>query len=276
MKKYGAFFAVLFLFQLNGISQQLQKIWETDTIFRVPESVLFDAKGNLLFVSNIDGDSKEKDGKGHISKIGTDGKIIDLTWVSGLNAPKGMASKGNMLYVADVDAVVGIDIPSAMVIKRVEIPGAKFLNDLAMDEAGTLFVSDSETGIIHEISDVKPKPLITGRTRPNGVLWFNKKLYFADAGALYSYEKDGNHIEIARGMERSTDGIEPYENGRFIVSSWVGAIYLVSPNGQVKELLNTKDNGINTADIGYDKKKKILYVPTFNSNRVVAYKIVKD
>jgi hypothetical protein len=34
---------------------QLIKKWETDTTLKVPESVLYDAKGKVLYVANIDG-----------------------------------------------------------------------------------------------------------------------------------------------------------------------------------------------------------------------------
>ena len=51
----------------------------------------------------LDGAPAEKDGKGSIGKVGLDGKIIQAEWVTGLNAPKGMAITGNSLWVADVD-----------------------------------------------------------------------------------------------------------------------------------------------------------------------------
>jgi len=48
---------------------------------------------------------------------------------------------------------------------------------------------------------------------------------------------------------------------------------LVKINGEKKLLLDTRKEGINTADIGYDKKNKIVYVPTFWKNHVVAYQL---
>ena len=39
------------------------------------------------------------------------------------------------------------------------------------------------------------------------------------------------------------------------------------------ETLDEGSAGINTADIGYDKKNKIVYVPTFWKNHVVAYQL---
>ncbi|HET6996453.1 MAG TPA: ATP/GTP-binding protein, partial [Chitinophagaceae bacterium] len=70
---------------------QLVKKWETDSVLKVPESVLYDAGNKVLYETNIDGtDPWGADGKGSVGKIGLDGKIIKVDWVSGLNAPKGM------------------------------------------------------------------------------------------------------------------------------------------------------------------------------------------
>ena len=84
-------FPTLFLCLLqNSIhaQHQLIKKWETDPVLKVPESVLYSAEDKLLYNSNIDGQPNEKDGKGSIGKVGLDGKVIQVDWVTGLNAPK--------------------------------------------------------------------------------------------------------------------------------------------------------------------------------------------
>jgi hypothetical protein len=264
------------IFSLIFLGQRLEKLWETDTLFKVPESVLPDVAGARLFISNIDGASGGKDGKGHITVMGTDGKIKIPVWASGLNAPKGMGIFGKNLYAADLDAIVVFQLKTGKETERIEIAGAKFLNDLTIDENGTIYVSDSETGIIHKIEKgQKPKAIITGRTRPNGVLWHQNKLWFLDAGGMFVFD-NGNTTQIASGMERSTDGIEPIDGERFLVSAWIGTMYVVNKNGTVQEILNTKDQKVNCADIGYDRKNKIVYVPTFNANRVAAYRLILE
>ena len=50
--------------------------------------MLFDR--DVLYVSLIDGPSWEVDGKGEIGKLDKSGKILNATWATGLNAPKGM------------------------------------------------------------------------------------------------------------------------------------------------------------------------------------------
>ena len=77
--------------QTPATTHKLTKLWETETALKVPESVRLDAKRKLMYVSNIDGEPWAADGKGSIAKVGLDGKIIAAEWVTGLDAPKGMA-----------------------------------------------------------------------------------------------------------------------------------------------------------------------------------------
>jgi len=74
-------------------------------------------------------------------------------------------------------------------------------------------------------------------------------------------------------MEIGGDGIEPIGNGDYIISCWIGLIYYLDKDGKIEILLDTRDQKRNTADIGYDPKNKIVYVPTFFKNSVVAYKL---
>jgi hypothetical protein len=67
---------------ISAQNHSLVKKWQTDTLLKTPESVLYDAKGGILYVSNIDGAPDGKDGKGSIGKVGLDGKIIAVDWVS--------------------------------------------------------------------------------------------------------------------------------------------------------------------------------------------------
>ena len=55
---------------------ELLEKWESDSLLKVPESVLFDKANQILYVSNLDGsDPWKADGKGSIAKVGLDGKM---------------------------------------------------------------------------------------------------------------------------------------------------------------------------------------------------------
>lgn len=253
-------------------AQQLEKLWETDTILNVPECVVLDALRNVLYVSNIGSQPIEND-RGSIGKMTSEGKIIEVDWVSGLNAPKGMALIVKELYVAEPGAVVIIDVEAGKIIARIPIEGAKMLNDVDAAPNGDVYVSDSRGGKILKIKDRIASVVIDGLDNPNGVLFTKGKLHFLDKGRLYVLEEDGKKL-LAEGMEASTDGLEQLTNGDFLVSCWSGIIYYVKANGEKTTMLDTRDQKINTADIGWDANKKIVYVPTFWKNKVVAYKLL--
>ncbi len=252
---------------------QLVKLWETDTLLRVPESVLLDKANNLLYVSCIDGASDAKDGIGGIAKVGLDGKIISAKWVTGLNAPKGLGLYKNMLWVADLDEVDGIDINTGKIEKKIKVNGAVFLNDIAVDKNGVVYVSDTRTEKVHKIENGVVTTLLTGIKGANGVYVDGDDLYVLGNGSLMKMNKDGSVTTIADGMESSTDGLEKVNGKDFLVSCWAGVIYYVNADGSKQKLLDTMAEKSNTADIGFNAEKNIVYVPTFLKNKVVAYQL---
>src|SRR5204862_7804565 len=108
-----------------------------------PESVYVDTASGVIFVSNIGGMPGDRDGNGNIMKLTPDGKVVTAAWVTGLNAPKGLRSSKGTLWTADIDEVVGIDIATGRVASKLKIDGAQFLNDVAVGDDGTVYVSDT-------------------------------------------------------------------------------------------------------------------------------------
>jgi hypothetical protein len=239
----------------------------------VPESVLYSAQDNLLYQSNIDGAPDGKDGKGSIGKVGLDGKIIQVDWVTGLNAPKGLGRYGNLLYAADLDAVVVIDIKAAAIVKKIPIEGAEFLNDITVDSKGVVYVSDTKTEKVHRIQDGHVTTYLEGIKGANGVLSVGDDLYVLGNGILWKASADRKLVRVADGMDPSTDGIERVQGNEFLVTGWAGVIYYVKGDGSKQQLLDTRSQKINSADIGYDPVHRIVYVPTFFKNSIVAYQL---
>jgi sugar lactone lactonase YvrE len=275
MKKEN-FLLCLFLLLTNSLwAQELKMIWETDSLLKVPESVLLDVNNQRLYVSNIDGKNAwEKDGKGSISILTLSGKILNPVWIKGLHAPKGMSMFQEYLIVADVDSVVIIDVVKGQVIKKIFVEGAKALNDVVCNKRGDMYVTDSKENKVFYIDAMKltPELYLEGLSGVNGITYADKILYIVDAGALFKIGKNKEKIKIADGMEGRTDGVEMIDENNFIVSCWEGAVWHVKSNGEKKLLWDAKKEGYKTADIGIDKKTQTLYVPTFWRNTVRAYK----
>jgi len=257
---------------------KLVKVWETDTTLRTPESVLYDGN-NTLYVANIDGKPGELDGSGFISKVTLDGKIENLRWTSGLNAPKGMGLYKNRLYVTDVYRLVCINTENGQAEKTWDAVGKNgFLNDVTVAKDGTVYVSDNQNDKIYRLKDEKWEVWMEGEqlNKPNGVLAVGKdKLMVGSTkiGALRSVDLATKTMTtLADGMA-ATDGIVAEGKGNFFVSDWNGQVFHVSADGTKVQLLDTREQKINAADIDYVANKKLLIVPTFYKNSLVAYRV---
>jgi hypothetical protein len=266
-------FVCFSLVSINAQKATVQKMWATDTILKVPESVLVDDKENCLWVSNIDGAANGKDGKGSISKLSKTGTPINLDWVTGLNAPKGMAKYKQELYVADLTELVVIDIKKGVIKNKIKVEGSVFLNDVTVNKNGAVFVSDTRTGKVHRYENNMVTIEAENLQGPNGLLSIDDQLLILDRGSLLSLTPGGTISKIMDGMDPSTDGIEKVAPNQYIVSCWNGIVYFVAAGAQKITLFDTRSEKINSADIGYDAKNKIIYVPTFLKNSVVAYQL---
>jgi len=252
----------------------VSQLWQTEAGLKVPESVRYDAQRQVLYVSNVDGENPwALDGKGSISKVGLDGTILELDWISGMDGPKGMAINGNFLYVTDIDDVVTIDIDKGQIVDRIAVPNAEKINDLSVGSDGTIYITDSKIGSIYKLVNKEFTTLVTDIPKLNGVLHSQGDLFFLSDGGLYIAGENGAHTKIADGMEGATDGVERIDDDSWLVSCWKGTVYHVTRSGEVTLLLDGRDDGISAADLGYDPVNRIAYFPGFWKNTVAAYQL---
>ncbi|MDQ8006761.1 MAG: ATP-binding protein [Pedobacter sp.] len=268
----GLFTAVLFAGSIKAQTKNLEKIWEAKEDLPIPESVLYKGDTKELYVSLIDGVGNVKDGKGGIAILNLDGTMKNANWVTGLNAPKGLAVFKNTLYVADITAVVSIDLPTGKVKNKLEIDEAVFLNDLTVDNNGTLYASDTRTNKIYQIKNNRYELYIENATSANGLKWINKDLFVLAGTELWKIDSKKQITIVAKGLEKVGDGLEPIGNGEFIATCWAGIIYHIKKDGSIEKLQDVQGK-MNTADLGYNPQKRIIYIPTFNQNSVIAYQL---
>jgi len=255
-------------------SYPLEQQWLTEGL-RTPESVLYYAHKDdaLLLVSEIEGQGAEADGKGGIAKVGLDGKIIDQDWVRGLSAPKGMGVHQDKLYVADINEVVVISLSAGKVLKKIPVADSTFLNDVAVNAQGDVFVSDSHTGKIHRIVKDKVELYLSDIKAVNGLATVGTDLIIGADNKLWRADKDKKMHVLAEGFAAQIDGVEMTAPGEYLVSCWVGLIYYVYSDGRSELLVDSREQKINTADIGYDPERRIVYVPNFFKDSVTAYQL---
>ena len=279
MIKYIMFILIfLFFIDNQSIGQSVNKAelqWKTKNTLQIPESVLYYAKEDVLFVSSIDGKPDVKDNDGFISKVALDGNIIKLDWVTEISAPKGMAIYKGKLYVSNIDQLVEIDIATAKITNRFDAQGAKFLNDVAADRQGNVYVSDMSTNKIWQLkADAFNVWLESDSLKhPNGLLVEKGKLLIGNRGFILSVDLKSKKIKKFIENTGSIDGLVPYGHGYYLISDWAQNVYKVHPKKEKLLILNTGSENINAADIEYIPRKKLLLVPTFFDNSVRAYKI---
>lgn len=259
----------------EAVTFSLTEVWRTDQVMKTPESVLYDPARDILYVANMNRD-EEGDDTGFISKLATDGTVIELEWITGLNEPRGMGIYENMLFATDMNRVIAIDLDKGELVKSVPVEGSEFLNDLTIAEDGTVYFSDSRTGKVQVYKDDMLEDWLTELNGPNGLFDLGDEILLGASGdgELRKLNKEtGEYTVMATGI--GVDGIE-YTGieDYYIVSEWKGRIHVVGQD-TMQTVLETEEQEINSADLGFHIKDKMVYVPTFFDNRVVAYKLEK-
>ena len=249
--------------------------WETDTLLTTIESVVYDSEHNYIYTANINGHFMNKDGNGYISKVSAAGEIIEMKWVKGLDAPTGLGIYQGKLYTTDIDKIVEIDIANASIDRIYPIDGAKALNDVAIAEDGTVYVSDTGGNQIFSLKDGQIMLVKDNIDTPNGLLVQGNQLMVSqwNPKAISILNLNNKVLSpFVNGIE-GPDGIEVLEDGSYLVSGFNGLIYHVSKNGAKRLILDTTKEKIQAADIDYIAESSLLLVPTMSTNKVFAYEV---
>ena len=277
----------LFLFMgfcLNG--QELKKAWERNTL-EAPESVVLHEATSKLYVSNVSGQPAEKNGMGFISLLNLNGEIISKKWLTGLNAPKGMAIHDNKLYIADIDKVVVADLNSGSILNEYQAEGATFLNDVAVDKEGVVYITDTFGGnAIYKLENGEISVWIKDDklNYPNGLYINEGNLYVSTWGVVTNPETFETEVPgVLLGIDIASkqiqeitspfgnlDGLQWMKDG-FLVSDWIaGGLLKVNKGGQVEQIMDLKSG---SADILYMEDKNLLLVPQMLDGALTAYTV---
>lgn len=277
---------------IDGVAgvEDADSISVADAGFETPESALHDPVADVYLVSNINGAPAGKDNNGFISRVSPDGQVLDLRWIAGgvanavLHAPKGMALKGDSLFVADIDTLRIFHRQTGAPLGARGWEGAGFLNDVASGPDGTLYVTDSGlrgtadgglepsgTDAVYRIGADGVAVAIAAGTdlaNPNGVTVTEEGVIVVPFGATEVYRLDGagQRTMVINLPAGQLDGVERLDDGTLLVSSWEGqAVYRVDPSGQVTTEVPDVEA---PADIGYDATRRRVLIPLFMANRL--------
>jgi len=256
--------------------------------FELPESACYDAATNKIYISNVATAPDAKDGKGYLSVVALDGKPEKMKWVTGLNSPKGIRIYKGTLWVSCVDELVAVDIAKGEVAKKVKIEGAKFLNDVAVDGTGNVYVSDMLANKIYVYDGKEARVLVEGEDTewPNGVLVDGDRLLVGGWGkpeADFSTKVPGRLFAIDLKTKKKTlitpkptgnlDGVELDGKGGYVITDWkAGKVLHVTKDGETKTILEGFQGA---ADHAYLADKNLVILPRMVENTVTAYDLSK-
>ena len=252
----------------------LTKQWEIRNKFKYPESVVYDKKRDVLYVSNF---TYERDG--FISRVKMDGSIEKLDWIIGILQPSGMQIVKDKLYVVGRYALIEIDIENGIIINRYPFPQAVFANDVTSDEIGNFYVSDGGKAAIYKLEDGKfIEWLISAElTQVNGILADKNNIWVGTSGdgSLKAIDLKTKQITTLFTFGKPTimDGLKKDVEGNLLISDNAGRLFRISPDGKSELLLNSKSRQINLADFEYIPENKAIVIPTLDDNRLMMYKL---
>jgi len=262
---------------------KLTTIWELYG-FKQPESVIYDSKRDVLYVSNVNGAPLAKNGKGFISKVSLSGNLLHLKWVTGLNAPKGMSIKQGRLYVSDIDNLIEIETETGEITKKYPAPEARFLNDVTVDN-NSVYVSDMNNNTIYRLKNGVCKQWLKndGLESPNGLYAFKNQLMLACWGVTDAQTNIPGHIKTISLKNKNItlfgngsakghfDGLEADYRGNYFVTDWMsGKLYQIKASGDAVLLLQLNRG---CADPEYIQDKQLIIIPMMNDNKILTFKV---
>ena len=277
MKNIVLFFVFIF-FGLNSKAQEFIKLWETEPIFSGPESVVFDSARNYLYVSNFKPSNSNKiAGSEFISKVDLKGNVIELKWIKDLTEPLGLTIFHDKLYIVERKNIAIVDLKSEVIIDRIFIDSCRIINDVAVGNDSSIYVSECDTKITYIIKNKESRIFLNDDAAPypNGLLFDKNRLLVCSNGdsTLKAVNiNTGETIVIGQLKKGIIDGIQTMGNN-YLVSFFEGNLFLITPFGEVVEILNTRDENINIADFVFIEEKGLLIAPALDSNKLVAFKL---
>jgi len=257
--------------------------------FDEPENLVYDSLSDVYLVSNIVGSPAARDNNGFISRVSPEGRVLALKWIAGgvngavLDAPKGLAIRGDTLVVADVGGVHLFDRRSGAPIATHTLPGL-VMNDVAWSADGTLWITDSgpdrsrtpvdTTKDLDAVWQILPDGQVRAVARglaldrPDGLL-------LDDDGALVATFGANRIEQVNASGERGqqtvmtlpggrVDGLRRLPDGAMVVTSWDAmSVYRARPGDSLRVLLTDVTS---PAGVAVDTRRGRLAVTSMQKN----------
>jgi len=249
--------------------------------FHFAESCTFDLSRNLILAMNSGERQDKTKNDGYVSLINPDGSVHTAKWIGAtrngleLHNPLGSVIKNDILYAADVDHVRSFDLKTGQPIRSIHVPGATFLNGIAVTDNGTIYVSNTRNSeVVYKVTADGESSIFAEDdpiTLPNGVaIDQDGNIVVVNVGSrdVVTYTPEGKIVRIEQAAQKGSDGIVVMEDGtKYVSSVRHGAISRIRP-GQEAEVIAS---GIpSAASMCYDSIQNQLVIP-MNNNYALAF-----
>jgi sugar lactone lactonase YvrE len=248
-----------------------------------PESVITGPDARL-YVSEIGEFGKDGDGK--VTVIGKSGQAEPFA--KGFDDPKGLAASKDAIFVADKTRIWKIDLQghASVFVKAQDFPQPPlFLNDLAIDSGGNLYVSDSGDiekggkGAIFKITPAGKATLVVSEAQnpaiksPNGlVVESTGHLLVVDfaSGELLRLDMGKGEVEKLADGFGGGDGLARDAAGVLYVSDWKnGRVWKLDPKQKGAKPQQYAQAFQAAADIALSSDGKFVIVPDMKAGALV-------
>lgn len=252
-----------------------------------PEAVKYDPDQDVWFVSNFGDGGEQPGGDGFIARVSADGTIEELHYMRGtaaapLEDPRGMALRGDTLWVADAGGVHGFDRRTGAHATFVDFrpldPG--FINDLHFGPDGALYATDTGRSRVYRVSggavEVAAEDPRLGP--PNGIVWDEGRGAFllgtwGGDRTLRTWSPGGAIEDVATSETGANfDGVELWD-GRAVLASQADSSLHVMEDGATRPFLRVPGR---PADIAIDTRRGRVAVPYIALNRVDVWELPRE
>lgn len=261
--------------------------WGISVGIKHPGAMARDPETEHLLLANIVGNPTERNNLGFVSRYSAAGIQVRPRFVTGLNAPKGIAVFNRTIWIADIDHVVAASLRNGRIKMKIPCKGASALTGLAISADGRIYIADPLTNRIYKVYKKKckvwrdddelnsPSGLHVDRDRLWVAAWgLTKDWTNSKLGSLYYINLFTNErIDASRVPFGNLYGITTGPLGDPIVSDWKGsAIWKVNLKGQKTRLFHKLKN---PGDLLYIKDTGTLVITRIVVNRVIGVRIKK-
>ena len=270
--------------QIRETTLSVKEEWRIEGL-GAPAGIIYEPDSQELRLAQIGGEGDAKDGDGVVSRVSITGQMLEFAWSRGMNAPKDLVLDEDSVWVTDIDVVHEVDRKTGNVRRKIEVPDAKFLVGIAIDDERRLLLADllssrifrlknGECQVLHEGLELQSPSRLSFESHKLLVAsWGFTQDFSGDAlGNVFAWTPENRQItSLAVPMSGHWMGLCPNGvDGWFLGDFETGTILRVLKNNECERII-TLGRGVGA--VLYLPQNRLLLVTHITENRLVALRL---